>query len=359
MLHTICYKIKIMENRICEKNKIKGLSYAFTVNGIELPVLDITHPLFTDSISKEKLDKMLKDIVKNGEKRAAKFNKMPGFIKNFLAKHSYIMAGFLLKDTDDKFLSGISTLLLKLGPGIIGKGTRKILDRLASQSFGAVTLRMRVRDISTIQADVLIPQLTKEPGKGICFVNLAGGTACDSINAIIIIRKNHPSLLKDRKIEINVLDVDEYGPAFANNCIESLKRDGGYLHGLNISFRYIYYNWNDPAKLNELLSERKEWLTICSSEGGLFEYGTDDEINQNLKSLYDNTQDNNKITGTLIRDINSVDPALLAGMKMSKINFRMLGTDGLKSTLSGTKWVIDRIIEGNPRYLVFSLKKNR
>ena len=348
-----------MENRICEKRKLKGISYAFTANGIELPVLDITHPLFTDSINQEKLDKMLEDIVKNGEKRAAKFNKMPGFIKNFLAKRSYIMAGFLLKDTDDTFLSGISTLLLKLGPGLIGRGKRKFLDRLASQSFGAVTLRMRVRDISMLQAEVLVPQLLQSPGKNLCFVNIAGGTACDTINAIIIIRKNHPSLLKDRKIEINVLDVDEYGPAFANNCIESLKRDGGYFHDLNISFRYINYNWNDPAKLNELLSERKEWLTICSSEGGLFEYGSDEEIIQNLKSLYGNTPDDNKITGTLIRDINTVDPALLAGMKMSEIKFRMLGTEGLKGILSGTKWVIDKIIERSPRYLVFSLKKNR
>ncbi|MCX6227003.1 MAG: hypothetical protein NTV01_20020, partial [Bacteroidia bacterium] len=176
-----------METRICERNKLKGLSYAFTANGIELPVLDITHALFTDSINQEKLNMMLKDIVKHGKKRADGFNRMPGFIKNFLAKRSYIMAGFLLKDTDDKFLSGISTLMLKLGPGLIGKGKRKFLDRLASQSFGAVTLRMRVRDISMLQAEVLIPQLVQSPGKNLCFVNVAGGTACDSINAIIII----------------------------------------------------------------------------------------------------------------------------------------------------------------------------
>jgi len=347
-----------MENRICEKNKINGVSYAFTDAGIELPVLDITHPLFTESINQEKLDKMLEDIVKNGEKRADKFKKMPGFIKNFLANHSYIMAGFLLKDTDDRYLSGISTLLLKLGPGFIGKGTRKLLDRLASKSFGAVTLRMRVRDISMLQADLLIQPLKKEPEKGLCFVNIAGGTACDSINTLIIIQKEYPSLLKDREIEINVLDVDTSGPAFANKCLESLKMKGACFHDLRISFRHINYNWSDPAELTELLTKRGDWLTICSSEGGLFEYGEDEEILQNLQSLCDNTSDDMRITGTLVRDKCTVDPALLAGMKMTTIKFRLLGIGGLINILRKTKWVIERIIEENPRYIVFSLKKN-
>ncbi|MCX6225211.1 MAG: hypothetical protein NTV01_10780, partial [Bacteroidia bacterium] len=227
-----------------------------------------------------------------------------------------------------------------------------------SQSFGAVTLRMRVRDISMLQAELLIPQLVQSPRKNLCFVNIAGGTACDSINAIIIIKKNHPSLLKDRKIEINVLDVDEYGPAFANKCMESLKTDGAHFHDLDISFRYTNYNWNNPAKLTELLSERVEWLVVSSSEGGLFEYGEDEEILQNLQSLCDNTSDDTRITGTIVRDKCTVDPALLAGMKMTNIKFRLLGIGGLINILRKTKWVIERIIEENPRYMVFSLKKN-
>ena len=37
------------------KNKIKGLSYTFTINNVELPVIDITHPLFISSIDEAKL----------------------------------------------------------------------------------------------------------------------------------------------------------------------------------------------------------------------------------------------------------------------------------------------------------------
>ena len=74
---------------------------------------------------------MLKEIENNGEKRAEKFQKMPAFIKNFLAKRSFVMAEFLIKDKDKTFLSGMSTLMLKLGPGLIGKGTKRFWDRLA------------------------------------------------------------------------------------------------------------------------------------------------------------------------------------------------------------------------------------
>ncbi len=300
---------------------------------------------------------MLKEIEKKGDERAESFNKMPAFFKNFLAKRSYIMAGLMLKDTDDTFLSGMSTLMMKLGHGLIGSGRNFFFDRLGSKSFGAVTLRMRVRDICKLQSETLVPQLMKTQGKNLCFVNIAGGTASDSINTLITIQEKDPSLLKDRKIEINVLDVDTFGPGFAYRCIESLKAHGGYFHDLNISFKYINYNWNNPTKLTELLLDRKEWLKICSSEGGLFEYGTDEEIIQNLNTLYDNSQDDMKIVGSLIRDINTVDPGILAAMKITNIKARLLGKDGLKNTLEKTKWIIDSVMEDNPRYVIFSLKK--
>ncbi len=346
-----------MEKKIYEKKKIPGVFYAFTDNGIELPVLDVTHPLFIESINEEKLNNMLKEIVKKGDERAENFNKMPFFIKNFLAKRSYIMAGFLLKDTDDTFLSGMSTLMMKLGPGLIGRGRKKFFDRLGSKSFGAVALRMRIRDMCKLQTEILIHQLIKSKRNNLCCINIAGGTAGDSINTLINIYKKDPSLLKERNIEINVLDVDKFGPNFANSCVESLKTYGGYFHDLNISFKYINYNWNNTAQLAQLLSDRKDWLKICSSEGGLFEYASDEEIVQNLNTLYNSAQNDMKIVGSLIRDINTVDPGILAAMKITKIKARLLGLDGLKNILEKTKWIIDSVIEDNLRYVVFSLKK--
>ena len=71
-----------MRNNIFEKKKIPGVFYALTENGMELPVLDITHPLFIESINEEKLKVMLKEIEKKGDERAESFNKMPSFLKN-------------------------------------------------------------------------------------------------------------------------------------------------------------------------------------------------------------------------------------------------------------------------------------
>lgn len=346
-----------MEKRIFEKNKIAGLTYAFTENGIELPVLDVTHPLFLKSINEESLSKMLKEIEQKGEERAESFNKIPAFIKDFMAKRSYIMAGFMLKDSDDTFLSGMSTLMMKFGPGLIGKGRRKFFDRLGSKAFGAVLLRMRVRDICKLQTDILISQLKNEKEKNLCFINIAGGAACDSINTLITLYKNDQSLLSNREIEINVFDIDRFGPIFAKNCVESLKSTGNYFSDLNISLNHIFYNWNDTSVLDEFLRKRKNWLKISSSEGGLFEYASDEDIIRNLNVLYENSQNDMKIIGSLIHDVNTVDPGIRASMKLTNIRARLLGVTGLENILKKTAWTIENLMENNPRYLTFTLGK--
>jgi hypothetical protein len=177
------------------KNKLPGLSYVFTMNGIELPVLDITHPDFISSIDEKKLKKMQPYIEKNAERNANKFNKIPTFIKNYFAKHSFAMAELL--QNESSFASGISTLMMKLGPNLIGKGKKRFWDRQVTKGFGSLVIRMRIRDISKCQADALIPLLQKSQEKNVCFINIAGGAASDSINALFIIQHKNPELLKN------------------------------------------------------------------------------------------------------------------------------------------------------------------
>jgi hypothetical protein len=341
-----------------EKRKIPGISYAFTDSGIELPILDITHPLFKASTNKANLERLRNTIEKTGDKMVIHLKAMPSFLKNFLAQHSYIIAGFLSINKENNFLSGISTLMMKLGPGLIGNGIGKIFERRASRSISSVTLRVRIQDICELETEALIPQLTQWPEKNLCFINIGGGTASDSINTLILLLKKNPSLLKTRKIEINVLDMDTFGPGFGNNCIESLKTPDQYFHHLDISFRYMKYNWNDPSGMEGLLTERKDWVTLCSSEGGLFEYGTNEDIISNLNLLYDRTGDDVKIAGSLIKDSLTVDKGMLTILEKTSINTRLLGMNGLKEILNKTQWVIYRAIADNPRYVVFILKKN-
>ncbi len=340
------------------KNKFKELSYAYTLNNVELPVLDITHPLFNASIDEVKLKDLLVKSEKTADKTANKFNNMPFWLKKFLAKRSFIMSELLQKQSDGSFLTGLSTLMLKLGPGLIGKGRKRFLDRLSSKGIGGIVLRMRVRDICKCQKRALIPLLIKSPEKDICFINIAGGAASDSINTLFLIQQEKPSLLKNRKIEINVLDIDTYGPAFADRCIAALKEPDRRFSGLNISFRHIYYDWNNTDKLEELLSERKEWLQICSTEGGLFEYCSDEVIVKNLTAIHRNSTEEIIIAGSLLHDIEKVDAGIIAALKIStSIKPRFLGIDGLERVIETNKWKIDSITEGNPRYLIFALKK--
>jgi hypothetical protein len=324
-----------------------------------LPVLDITHPLFISSIDEAELKKMLKKAEKNAEKTAEKFNNMPVFLKIFLANHSFTMSELLQNKGDNAFLSGVSTLMLKLGPDLIGKGRKRFLERLASRGIGGIVLRMRVRDLSKCQAKALVPILRKSPDKNLCMINIAGGAASDTINTLFLILQEDPLLLKNRKIEIYVLDIDSFGPAFAAECISVLKSPAGQFNNLNISFRHIQYDWNNTSILNKLLSERKEWLLACSSEGGLFEYCSEEVIDKNLDTIYNNSNSEIIITGSLLHDIENVDAGIIASLKIStNIKPRFLGLDGLKNNCRNN-WMIDKLIEGNPRYLIFRLKRAR
>jgi hypothetical protein len=339
------------------KKKIDGLSYAVMANGLELPVLDITHPLFETAINEKKLAKFLKNVEKEGEKRAENFQKIPPFIKRFFIKRSFIMADLLAEKRDDNFLSGLSTLLLKMGPELIGGGRKRFFDRLSSKGIGGMVLRMRLKEIAGCQAELLFPKLRDTPGKDICFINIAGGTSCDSINTLLLILKKEASLLKNRKIEINVLDIDPAGPDFAERSIMALQTGNGKFRDLHLIFRYIPYNWNVTDELDKLLSERKEWIKICASEGGLFEYCEDEIIIRNLITLYENTQEDMIVSGSIMRDVETIDAGARAAMKLTQIKARMLGINGLQKLVEKTKWKLERLIDTNPRYIVFSLKK--
>src|SRR5271157_453366 len=193
-------------------NKIPGISYAFTDDGIELPVLDITHPLFISTIKD--------DVLKTLRLRAAQKAKQ---VKNYSSFKRKAMTRFL--KPKNTYASGMHTLALKLGPNLL-KGRKggfwhKLGSIASKRFFIAITIRMRLRDVSKYQAEILKPQLKKNPSKGLCFINIAGGPASDSINALILLHKKNPLLLEGRKIEINILDVDTYGPNFAEKSIDA------------------------------------------------------------------------------------------------------------------------------------------
>jgi hypothetical protein len=67
----------------------------------------------------------------------------------------------------------------------------------------------------------------------------------------------------------------------------ALTAPGEPLHGLEVQFQHHAYDWNDTAPLARLLAglAARGAIIPASSEGGLFEYGTDDAVVANLTAL--------------------------------------------------------------------------
>jgi hypothetical protein len=135
-------------------------------------------------------------------------------------------------------------------------------------------------------AEALLAPLAEAPGAPLRLVNIAGGPALDSIIALIMLARAHATLMQ-RPIAIHVFDAQQDGPAFGARALLALTAPAGPLHGLEVQFQHHAYDWNDAAPLVRLLASLAGHgaLIAASSEGGLFEYGTDGAIVANLTAL--------------------------------------------------------------------------
>lgn len=318
--------------------------YATFKNDIQIPILDITHPLFNASIDEQEYHLNCLKSARSIES----LKKMPGFIRNIFVKMSNV---------DNSHLSGIRTLLYKLGPDLSRGVKLGFRDKWAVKQTSFMGLRIRLRELCQCQSKILLPQLKQFPERNLCFFNIAGGAATDSINTLILIQESDPELLNGRKIEINILDIDTYGPNFAKRCIDVLKQPGERFHGLDISLNTVYYDWGQPEALLKMSSKRSDWIQICSSEGGLFEYGSDSDIIENLNYYYANSPTDARVTGSLIFDRAHVNSGYLGFTELIGVQIQYLGLEGLKRILSQTSWVLEKSHDIETIYTVFSLKK--
>ncbi|MDD1504806.1 hypothetical protein PVA17_18850 [Lysinibacillus sp. CNPSo 3705] len=335
---------KLSGDKVDNANENKRILYAVFENEIQLPILDITHPLFNASIDEQAYHLSCLKSARSIES----LKKMPGFIRNIFVKMSNV---------DNSYLSGMRTLLYKLGPDLTRGIKLGFRDKWAVKQTSFMGLRIRLRDLCRCQSEILLPQLKQFPERNLCFFNIAGGAATDSINTLILIQESDPELLKERKIEINILDIDTYGPNFAKRCIDALKQPGERLHDLDIALNIIHYDWSQPEALLKMSLERSNWIQLCSSEGGLFEYGSDAAIIENLNHFYTNSPADARITGSLIFDRAHVNPGYLGFTEFIGVQIQYLGLEGLQRILTKTSWVLEKSHEIDTIYTLFSLKK--
>jgi hypothetical protein len=206
-------------------------------------------------------------------------------------------------DSSGTYMSGMNTYLLKLSPENLGKGYTTDMDRQVVGSLAGVSTRLRLQDMAEFLADGLATPLAERPAAPLHLLNIAGGPAPDSLNALLVLRKTHPRLFEGRDVSIFILDTDCAGPNFAARALAALEAQGAPLHGLHLVLQHICYDWRDVEPLRQLLPtlSTKGAIVAASSEGGLFEYGNDQDIAANLRVLRGGTPDDTFIAGSIAR----------------------------------------------------------
>ncbi len=309
------------------------LLYAATDNGQLLPIIDITNPAFAINISPAELDSASGQFVREQEQR-----QMTPEMREALARSVF---GSALMKAAGSYLPGIVTYRMKLGPDNLG-GDAHPIDRSIASSFPAFTARLRLQDMARLLADGIARTLTLGDSRPLCLMNIAGGPAADSWNALLLLRRQYPDLLADRKILLAVLDIDESGPQFGAQAVAALCAAGAPLCGLNIHFRSIRYDWSRADALAEVSAGFRAVDAACalSSEGGLFEYASDHEILANLKTMHLATADDAFIVGSVTRASGAASAA-----NSPPVATRPHSFEGFQSLACECGWAVEASIE--------------
>jgi hypothetical protein len=334
--------------------KRPGVKTAITENGIELPVIDLTLEEF-------KVNKRRKSAVRSTLTALAirTLGVMPRFVRQAIASRSYILSDFL---SEADFNGAEPTYWAKLGRMAPGS----LLDRIAARITQPV--RKRLDQTSDQEAAALKNALAGvAPTRGARLVSIAGGSAVDTVNALLKIQRDQPQLLAERRITITVLDARPEAPGFGRRALSALQQPGAPLNGVDVRFEYIPYDWSKPQVLQRWM---KLWarggdVLVGASEGGLFHYGSDEDIVANLKALHAAAPADFRFVGTAYWDAVRADPSVRALKAASDVAWKLRGIKGdadvrgMEQLAGRAGWEIERASDENTHFAVFTLKKKQ
>jgi hypothetical protein len=204
--------------------------------------------------------------------------------------------------TQSAVLPGMSTYLTKLGADNLVPPYDGPLDRRFAASAGLKSIRIRLQQTAKLLAQGIEPELTRRPDAPLHLLNIGGGSGIDSLNALILLQRSSPQLLR-RSICLQLLDPDTNGPAFSRNALAALRSSGAVLENIDVQFVHRAYDWNQPAPLAEWVRElAASAIVAASSEGALFEYGSDAAIVANLRALHADGHGAIAIAGSVTHD---------------------------------------------------------
>jgi hypothetical protein len=211
-----------------------------------------------------------------------------------LARRSPLIAA--VQAANSSYMSGIHTYVLKLGPANLVPPYDSDLDRRIASSATVTGMRVRLAQVATLLADALGERMGAAPRAPVEILEIAGGPSSATLNALLLLEQR--GLLAGHEVRITIYDIDEAGPAFAREMLDVLKQ--GPLAGRAIDLVHVAGNWSDAAALGRVVATVPEGaIFAATSEGGLFEYGSDADIGGVMDVLAPRAD---FVTGSVTRD---------------------------------------------------------
>jgi hypothetical protein len=248
-------------------------TFAATPDGTRLPVIDVTNPAFAVSLDEYALADLAARALKDEESRGPVQRFLMGLMMRAVARRSRLVAA--LQAAQEGFLGGIPTYVMKLGPDNLVPPYDTEIDRAVLRSPQVTGMRVRLHQVARLLADALAPELRVKPTTPLVILDIAGGPSADALNALLVLERD--GLLAGREVRIIVYDIDASGPAFAGSMLDALK--AGPLAGRDINLGHVVGSWSDVAALARVVADLPAGAILAAtSEGGLFEYGSDADI---------------------------------------------------------------------------------
>lgn len=333
-----------MEPYIPEKDKKSGVFYVLSDDGLELPVIDLTHPSFALISDPQELSALTEAYYAQ-----SRLNEKRSFLRNLFLKligrNSRFIQG-LGAIAKKGYLDSLTTYLLKLPPDLLGRGYASKIDFRIAQSLPCLSVRLRLRDTVGLLEKEISLLLSQKSSAPLHLLNIGGGTCVDSWNVLLSLKKNHPGLL-DRPIRLNSLDLGEEGFKFGVRALESLRAIGGPLEGLDVTFQHFAYDWRETQGLSRFLPSLGDKDVIAvSSEGALLEYGTDEEITANLRVLSNMGPKDLFLVGSVTRDHEATRPA------NKRFNLKPRNPENFANLVKNAGWSVANSIDAPLCYSV-------
>jgi len=316
-----------------------GIRFGVTDTGERLPVIDITHSAFAISSPEQEMADRMAAYLEESAAREHMSDSVRAMVTNALQQS---LLGRALTAAAGGHVDGLTIYRLKLGPENLGSGYSEI-DRRIAGSFPAWAARLRLQSMAQLLAGGLRPVLDRDRERPLIFLDIAGGPASDALNALLLIRAADADLLASRRTRIHVLDLDAAAPSFGKSSLAALQAQGGKLAPVDVTFDRVAYDWNDVNPLRSQLSQAQEMgaLVAVSSEGGLFDYGSDDAIAANLDAVRRTAVPDTIVVGSFTRD-DGPDRAV----RIAQIATVPRSLDQCRALAARAGWGVEEVVTG-------------